>query len=106
VSASPILVERSKTPTTPIFLGIYSHDGRPGASGVMLTMEMARQMVDGLQRTIREIQANTAGSDHPCEHEHPELVKLCIGLRALGVPCDGFTPAADALGAMRLRKEA
>ena len=39
--------------------------------------------------------------DRPCEREHPELITLCAGLRELSVPCDGFTPAADALGAIR-----
>lgn len=36
--------------------------------------------------------------DRPPEKEHPELIKLCAGLRERKVPCDGFTPAADALG--------
>lgn len=40
-------------------------------------------------------------SDRPCENEHPELEKLCGALRSLGVPCDGFTPAADAICALR-----
>jgi hypothetical protein len=43
--------------------------------------------------------------DRPCERDHPEITKLCIGLRALGIPCDGFTPASDALTAIVALKE-
>jgi hypothetical protein len=43
--------------------------------------------------------------DRPCEKEHPELEKLCGALRSLGVPCDGFTPTADAIGALRAARD-
>lgn len=46
------------------------------------------------------------GDETPAERAHPDLANLCIDLRALKVPCDGWSPAADAVGEIkRLRSQ-
>lgn len=59
---APVSVERSKTPSTPIFLGLYAHDGRPGCSGVMLTLDRAKEITNALNYVICEIEAEQPGA--------------------------------------------
>lgn len=62
---------------------------------------------DSLAARVSSLEAErpSRDPDRPCEKDHPELVALCALLRQARVPCDGFTPAADAMGEIRRLRE-